>query len=254
MSFRNCFTTFLILICFTVACLPLFADSVGFTYNKVDTDTSWGVTADKSFDFGVVGVEADGQLQSGDLYRGKYHAEVNIPLFYSVKGKLFTGGLVKGSSLDGLGNVNDFGAAFEFPAVGAVTWGFGVFARATGPFAKPNAIDVLAPLGFNQDKLEELGLQDVYADPTGLSIQDFNSWNALFFAEFDWRNWHVKVSGLPQLTKSDNPVHQLLGEFSTSVALGGSFDLDFALDVGIQTFDDTIEHEQAYLVTLGYNF
>lgn len=245
---------FTVLIVLAFACLPLFADSVGFTYNQIDTDSGWGVTADKSFQVGSVGLEADGQLQSGDLYRGKYHAEVNFPLFSRVKGKFFTGGYVKGSTLKGLGNVNDFGTAFEFPAIGAVTWGFGIFARATGPFSKQSAIDVLVPVGFNEGYLESLGLQNVYADPTGLSIQDFNSWNALFYGEFDWRNWHVKVSGLPQLTRSDNPVHQLLAEFSTSVEVAGNFDVDFALDLGFQTYNKTIEHEQAFLVTLGYNF
>lgn len=244
------FTTVLVL---AFACLPLFADSVGFTYNTVDTDTSWGATADKSFEFGVVGVEADGQFQSGDLYRGKYHASVNFPLVSNLRGELFTDGLVKGQSLDGLGNINDYGFALKVP-VKSVAFSVGVFGRATGPFAKNNAVDDLVPLGYNQSKLEALGLTDVYADPTGLSIKPDSSVGLLFSILFDYRDWKVEVSGLPEVTKSDNPVHQLLVEASTSVDLGGNFDLDFAVDVGIQTFNDTIEHERAFLITLGYNF
>ncbi|MDE0014870.1 MAG: hypothetical protein OXU51_01700, partial [Candidatus Poribacteria bacterium] len=50
------------------------AGNIGFTYSQVIDDQSGGVTAEYEHDGEIIDFEIDGQLQSGDIYRGKAHA------------------------------------------------------------------------------------------------------------------------------------------------------------------------------------
>ena len=49
--------------------------NIGFNFSQVIDDQSIGLTGEYNYDGDGFGFEADGDLQSGDIYRGKLHAE-----------------------------------------------------------------------------------------------------------------------------------------------------------------------------------
>ena len=182
---------------------------------------------------------------------------------------------VKGYSLSDLGRSTDigakFGRTFSFgrasdgggnppdgngsatalqnprPKAGGVQVSLGIFGRNGGVFSQPTALKTLEDNGYDITALGDLGLDAVNPAPTGLSIKAGNSVNALIEAEFDLDFAHVRIQGMPELSASEDAVHQLITTLQSSWELGRRLQLTGTLDIGFQTFEGTLEREIANL-------
>lgn len=238
---------FLICVCFAHA-----EGSVGFSFNQVIDDRSWGIVGEYERDMQAFEVDVDGQLQSGDIYRGKTDVSITFDVS-SVGVALYSNNTLKGYELATLGRVNDVGAALVVPT-GDLEVSVGFFGRNGNPFAKPSALATLVPLGFSETELERLGLADIYPGDKGLSIEDGSSLNASVETAFEVDRFEVDIKALLEILGSGHRTHQLLSNISTDGTLLNRFHWRVAVDIGAQLFGDVIEYETAWLMTLGYHF
>ena len=236
------------------------ATSIAATYNEIAGARGWGVLGAMPFEAGGITGNFSGIAQGGGpIVRGKYHAEAGIRLrdFYL---KLYTDGTFKGYAIDTLGWQADIGLAVQFPdfdiAGFHATGGAGVFGRNAGAFGPPNARDDLEHLGYDPNALDGRDLESLHPPPSGLSFKSGNSLNLLaYFLLVHPRGFNVSVKAMPEVVGAGgNRVHQLILTPSTSFALRENVDVELGADIGIQTFDGTIESELATLVAVKLAF
>lgn len=258
-----------VLMCVVLFCtltadaqLPATVDetSIAATYTEIAGARGWGVLGAMPFEAGGVSGNFSGIAQGGgNIIRGKYHAEAGIRLsdFYI---KLYTDGTFKGYAVDALGRQADIGLAVQFPdfdiAGFQATGGAGVFGRNAGEFGPPNARDDLENLGYDPNALDGRNLESLHPPPSGLSFKSGSSLNLLaYFLLVHPRGFNVSVKAMPEVAGAGgNRVHQLIVTPSTSFALRENVSVALGADVGIQTFDGTIERELATVVAVKLAF
>ena len=242
--------------------LPATVDeaSIAGTFNEIAGVRGWGLLGAVPFQTGAVSGNASAIAQSGgNIIRGKYHAEAGITL-NSFDFKLYTDGTFKGYSTRDLGRQADIGLAIEFPdfAVGGfhATGGAGVFGRNAGQFGPPNARDDLENLGYDPNALDGRDLENLSPPPSGLSFKAGNSLNLLAYVLLKHpKGFNVAVKAMPEVAGAgDNPVHQLIITPSTSFEVRDNINIELGADIGLQTFNDTIERELATLVAVKLSF
>lgn len=247
---------------FVYAQLPTKVDEVSIagTYNQIAGNTGWGLLGAVPFNAGSVNGNASAIAQgSGNIIRGKYHAEAGITL-RSFDFKVYTDGTFKGYSVRDLGRQADIGLAVEFPEFDLAgfhaTGGAGVFGRNAGQFGAPNARDDLENIGYDPNSLDGRDLETLHPPPAGLSFKTGNSLNLLAYILLTHpKGFNVAVKAMPELAGAgDNPVHQLIITPSTSFELRDNVNIEFGADIGIQTFNGTIERELATLAAVKLSF
>ena len=253
----------LVLLCGALAHaqLPTTVDesSVAFTYNDVAGQRGWGVLAATPYAAGdLKGYSAVIAQKGGTLLRSKYHAEIGIS-YHNWDFNVYTNGLVKKYDGSEAGRVSGVGVAVEAPeqdiGIFHVTAGLGVEGQNAGQIGAPNAGDTLEPLGYDTETLESLGLYSLNPAPTGLSIKQGNALKALIYAEISHPSGIVfSVKGLPEISKSESPVHQLVVSGSTSFELRDNISIEVGADLGLQTFEGEIEKELATLAAVKLSF
>ena len=226
-----------------------FADgNVGVSFNQIGDDVSWGGDVEIPFKVtDTIGGEVDLTLQGGEQIRARYHGEVSFEAY--LKWKLFADGYGKGATFSTMGRTTDFGVGTEAD-VGPLTVEIGVFQRTANAIGSPNAFDQLDALGYDPNVLEELGLQDLHPAPTGLSIKSDNSFGLRLRTEFSIGALDFDVTGMPEISNSDNKVHQLITGISTSWEIYKGVRLGGTLEIGLQTFDGEIQKEAATFFTV----
>ena len=241
--------------------LPTTVDesSVAFTYNDISGQRGWGVLAATPYAAGgLQGYTAVVAQKGGTLLRSKYHAEVGTS-FHNWDFNVYTNGLVKKYDGSEAGRVSGVGVAVEAPeqnvGVFHVTAGLGVEGQNAGQIGAPNAGDTLEALGYDPGQLEELGLYSLNPAPTGLTIKQGNALKALLYAEISHPSGIVfSLKGLPEISGSESPVHQLVVSGSTSFELGENISLEIGADLGLQTYKGELEKELATLAAVKLSF
>ena len=244
-----------------LAQLPTTVDesSVAFTYNDVAGQRGWGVLAATPYAAGdLKGYSAVIAQKGGTLLRSKYHAEVGTS-YHNWDFNVYTNGLVKKYDGSEGGRVSGVGVAVEAPeqdiGIFHVTAGLGVEGQNAGQIGAPNAGDTLEPLGYDTETLESLGLYSLNPAPTGLSIKQGNALKALIYAEISHPSGIVlSLKGLPEISGSDSPVHQLVVSGSTSFELRENISLEIGADLGLQTYEGELEKELATLAAVKLSF
>ena len=246
----------------TYAQLPAEVDefSLAATFNEIAGVRGWGLLGAAPFGTDTVKGNVSAIAQGGgNIIRGKYHAEVG----YVLSGfdlKLYTDGTFKGYAVNDLGRQADVGLAIEFPdfdvAGFQATGGAGVFGRNAGAFGPPNARDDLENLGYDPNSLDGRDLESLNPPPSGQSFKAGNSLNLLAYVLLKHpKGFNVAVKAMPEVAGAgDNPVHQLIITPSTSFELRDNVNIELGADIGLQTFNDTIEKELATLVALKLSF
>ena len=228
------------------------AGNIGFTYSQVIDDQSGGVTAEYEHDGETIDFEIDGQLQSGDIYRGKAHAEVVFRLG-SIGLKPFVDITAKGYTLDGLGREQNYGLAGTVK-VGDLDFDIGVGGRNSNPWGEPNALDELLPKGYNEDELKALGLDKVHPAPKGIPFKSGNSVIAFASTSLEKGNFEIDLKGVFEIAGEGDKAHQIHADFETNRNLFGNVDLIVALQVATQFYQKSIQYESAVLTTIGYRW
>ena len=196
------------------------AGNIGFTYSQVIDDQSGGVTAEYEHDGETIDFEIDGQLQSGDIYRGKAHAEVVFRLGNSIGLKPFVDITAKGYTLDGLGREQNYGLAGTVK-VGDLDFDIGVGGRNSNPWGEPNALDELLPKGYNEDELKALGLDKVHPAPKGIPFKSGNSVIAFASTSLEKGNFEVDLKGVFEVAGEGDKAHQIHADFETIETFSG---------------------------------
>ena len=207
-------------------------------------DNAWGVIGD--YEKGIF--EIEGNLQSGDQYTGNVDVAVTLFDYLRVSSK----NTLKGYSLEGLGRVNDLGAAFVLP-VGDIDVAVGVFGRNGNPFQPRNALGTLTDAGFTEADFDGLGLADITLSE-GISIKGGSSVLASLEAEVDVGRFEVELQGLLELLGTDEKVQQLHANISTDGALGDGFTWNVAANVRLQKYGELVEYESDYFAGIGRKF
>ena len=229
------------------------AGNIGFTYSQVIDDQSGGVTAEYEHDGETIDFEIDGQLQSGDIYRGKAHAEVVFRLGNSIGLKPFVDITAKGYTLDGLGREQNYGLAGTVK-VGDLDFDIGVGGRNSHPWGEPNALDELLPKGYNEDELKALGLDTVHPAPRGIPFKSGNSVIAFASTSLEKGDFEIDLKGVFEVAGEGDKAHQIHADFETNRNLFGNVDLIVGLQVATQFYQKNIQYESAVLTTIGYSW
>lgn len=231
--------------------------NVGFSYSQAVDDSNWGVNGDYEKDFDVLGIEIEGQLQSGDVYRGNIDASITFNLdaigVDAIDVRLSSDNQLKGYTLDTLGRQNNLHADFVVP-VGNLEFSVGVFGRNGSPFAKPSALNTLLPLGYVEDELVALGLDTLYPTDRGLTLPDGSAAGASVKGEFDISRFEMELKALLQLFGEGVKVHQSTLEITTGGKLTGSLGWRIQSVLATQIYDGLLEYEMAHMLSLEYPF
>lgn len=242
----------------TQAQLPSTVDeaSIAATYNQITGVSGWGVLGAVPFETGNVKGHASAIGQnSSTLLRTKYHAEIGTSLS-NWDFMLYTNGLIKKYTGAEAGRVSGLGLAIEAPeqqiGVFHVTAGLGIEGQNGGQIGAPNAGDTLEALGYDPEVLDEKGLYTLNPAPTGLTLQQGNAFKGVIYAELAHPSGlTILLKGLPEITgDTDHPVHQLIISGNTSIEVGEQVSLEIGADLGLQTYNETIEREFATFVAV----
>lgn len=244
------FAAMIVVLTFTP--FTVWANSVGFTYSHAVDDANWGAHGDYEKDFDALGTELEGQIQSGDVYRGNIDAAVTFDLM-SVGVRLFSENDLKGYELDSLGRENKIGASLVVP-VNDLEFSVGIFGKNGSPFAKPSALDTLVPLGFIEDELVALRLGDVYPKDRGLRMKDGSAVGAAITTKFDVSRLEIEAKGLIELLGEGEKVHQLETEISTGGNLLGGFGWNVKANIVAQLYGGVVEYEVGGLSSIDYHW
>lgn len=217
--------------------------SIGITYNRIVSDSSYGAVFEYETKLGNLPFNFTGQAQVGNVYRGKYHADLSFPLL-GTSANLFVDGLIKGYALDDLGRQQDFGVSIDIPNSPI---GIGIFGRNAGPFGPPNAGDDLEALGYDPAALEERDLYSLNPAPTGLTFKGGSSFNALITTDFDFNGIDANLRLLPELIGDGAKAHQAILHLQTDVQK-----IKVGLDLGLQAYDGELEYETAALISVAF--
>jgi len=248
---------------FSHAQLPSSVDetSIAATYNNVAGETGWGLLGAVPFGTGKIKGHASAIAQkSATLLRSKYHAEVGTT-FNNWDFNVYTNGLIKKYSGSEAGRVSGVGLSIQFPdfeiAGFVASAGLGVEGSNAGQIGAPNAGDTLEALGYDPETLEKLELYSVNPARTGITIDQRNAFKGVIFGELVHpTGFTISVKGLPEIASdaTDNPIHQLIVSGSTSVEVGEQVNVEIGADLGLQTYNDTIESEFATLIAAKLSF
>ena len=245
--------TFIAAIVMFFVTTPVFSEgNIGFTYSRAIDDQNWGFLGDYEHKADIFDFEVEGQLQSGDVYRGKTDLSVTLNTPLPVDLQLYSNNTLKGYTLDTLGRVNDVGAALVVP-INSLNVSIGIFGRNGNPFAPRTALSTLTDAGFSEEDFTGLDLENIQLSE-GMSIKAGSSLNGSIETEFDISRFEVEVKGLLELVGEGEKVHQVLANIATGGTLLQAFSWQISADLGAQLFGDVIEYETSWITSIGYEF
>lgn len=259
-----CFTLIVVAIFAVLSILPSKAYSegnIGLSLDRSVDESNAGVFGDYETDVGPLGLEIEGQLQSGDVYDG----HLNLAVLWNLKNigfRVASDNDLKGYSLDTLGRQNNLGLDFVVPLGGSgVELSVGVFGRNGNPFEKPSALNTLLDEGFVEDEIAPLGLADVYPKDRGIVLPDGSAAGMAIKGEFDVSRFEVGLKALLELLGEGDKVHQLRLDIGTGGALGNT-GLEWQINANIaaqsSAAEDSdgrvIQYETSWMSGINYPF
>lgn len=261
MFIKKVVTFVLVFVFMAIADTPVFAaeepegakGTIGFNYARAVDDSNWGVhgdyeTALKPF----LGFDADGVLQSGDVYRGNFSLALTFDLGrIDVRLKSFND--LKGYTLSTIGRVNNLSASLVYP-IGDTEVAVGIFGRNGNSFAAPSAVDVLVPQGFVESQLLELGLADVFPKDRGLTLPDGSAVGVSVETAFDFDRFEVELDGLFEAAGDGPKAHKGVATFTTGGTLIHGFGWNITAILATQLYDGNVEYENATVASVTYEF
>lgn len=236
---------------FTMPAFSQGTGNIGFSFSQVIDDQSIGLIGEyeyaaESYDFKV-----EGQLQSGDVYRGKSHAEIVFDIS-KIDVKLAADTTAKGYTLETLGRDTNFTVGLTVP-VKSFDVEVGMGGNSSAPWGAPNALNDLVPKGYDQSELEALGLQNVHPAPRGIPFRDGASVNTYIATGFDRHGIEVDAKGVLQLTGEDK-AHQIITYFETSKNLMDRLTATIGAEVAVMAYQNKLHSEVAIFSGLGYKW
>lgn len=248
------FYLLLAMICALLFVPPVFSESggnIGLTYNQVIDDRSGGLLGEYSYGAEMFDFEIDGDLQFGDIYRAKVHAEVVFgPPAVGIK--IATDITGKGYTLDTMGRDQNASIALNIPVRDSgLEVDIGIGGKNASPWGAPNALSDLVPKGYNQTELEALGLDQVFPSPRGLPFLDGSSLNSFIATGFEKGNVEVDVKAILQVTGADK-AHQVITHLETSRELFAGIRATIGIEVALMHYQEVIHYETAMMTTFGF--
>ena len=243
-----------IMVALLMLMMPQYAKAggnIGFAYNQVVDDRSGGITGEYGSEGENVSWEVDGDLQFGDIYRAKAHAEIVFGIG-SIGVKLATDITGKGYELDTIGRDQNVSLALTVP-VNSLNFDVGVGGKSASPWGAPNALSDLVPKGYNEEELQALGLDQVYPAPRGLPFPEGSSLNVFVETGFDKWNINTDLKGVFQVT-GEEKANYIFGTFETSKNLFGNIDATIGVELSTMFYQKQIYYESAILTAFGYRF
>lgn len=225
--------------------------TIGFTYNRVVEDSNIGFTGDYEYSADRFTVDVGGNLQSGDVYKGKVDTAITFDVS-AVGVRLYSNNALKGYTLNTLGRSNDVGAALVVPIQDDEV-AVGIFGRNGNPFAPRSALGTLTDAGFAEEQFDGLGLADITL-AEGISIKEGSSLNASLETELHISRFEVELKGLLELAGEGERVHQLLANISTDGNLFGHVSWQVSGDLAAQLYGEIVEWETGIMVSTLYKF
>ena len=228
-------------ICFT---LPVFSNSVGFTYQEAIDDSSWGVNADYETQVNeTVKLGIEGQLQSGISYAG--NADIAVTLWESLR--LESNNLFTGYQVSKLGRTNDLGASYVF-MLGSLEVSAGLFGKNGNPFQ---------PVYFLKDPTDPNSAE---LKDSGVLIKAGSSLNLALRTELEFevlgKDVEVGLRGLLEVAGEEGTekAHQLRADVQTGGQLIGGINWTAQVQFNMQAWGESITHQRIANLGLNYPF
>lgn len=177
---KSLFITLLMAVC--LLCSPALASQIGVNVSQSPADSALNIVGDYEKSVGDVDLEAEGQMNIGDVYIGNVDlsAKFNIT---KVAVKLTSSNLLQGPTLAGLGRQTVQDLSLVFP-IKSVDVSAGVFTAQSNPFAETYELkDLTDP-------------NSVEVSEAGIELPDGNRWGVSFAFGVDLLMLEVGAKGL----------------------------------------------------------
>ena len=244
MFFRERICWLIIVVCLFFCAQMVSAEgNIGFNYNRAVNDASWGITGDYEHKVGIFGLGIDGDLQSGDVYRGTTDLSLSFDVA-AVAIRFDSRNLLKGYDLSKLGRKNIVGVSLVVP-IGSIEISGGIFGQDGNPFAPQSALGALTAAGFSETEFEGLGLENITLSE-GISIKEGSALLGGLETEFDFdvadRDFNLSLQVLLELLGDGERVHQAKTNLSTNGEFIGGFDWQASLTLETHLYPKVIEY------------
>ena len=255
---RNEYLTFMVILLIgsigSILCASVAnADgTVGFTYSQIIDDKSLGVTGEYERELTErVTFEADGQLQTGDIYNGTLNTNFVFDIA-AIDLKLLVENQYKGYDLDTLGRAQSVGLAFSVP-IDNLNIDVGIGGVNSSPFDTPNAFDTLVSEGFSESDISGKGLDAVTPAPKGIPFKNGSALNAFMATGFEKGVFDIDIKAIIELLGEGDKMHQVNTVFSTNGTVAGLL-ITTSVELGLVSYQDAIHHEIATVTSVGFEF
>ena len=188
--------------------------SIGGSMNQVVNDVSGGFTGEIEHTHNRLDVDVEGQLQFGDIYRGKLTAAVTFDLGPAGI-KLQSKNVGKGYELSTMGRrqVLTLGANAPIPHTPLEVY-IGLGGKSASPWGAPNLLSDALPLGYDEGVLESIGAGDITPAPRGLPPREVTAAVLFVATEFE-KDWLEGDIHLQSEITGDDKGHQAIFHLQT---------------------------------------
>ena len=241
--------TVILALCLVLPAMAIDNPYLGLGFNTVNGEGGWNVRGGTPFTAGEFTGRIDAKLQNtGTELVGDTELEVGIPIGV-LQAVIFNVHNFDGQSIAELNRTSDLGLKVRSPetVIGEVvlTFGLGVFGRNGGVYAGPTADTDLMGIGYTQEQIGGLGLETIKRPKDGLATSAENSVNLQLETLLSLGDAYASFLLQPELKGQDNDkVHQALLKVGTNIKVWKVI-FNIELDVGAQTWEDSIQTEYA---------
>lgn len=208
--------------------------NVGFSYAEAVDDTSLGVHGDIEGAVGPIGLSAEGQLQSGDIYLG------NLDLSATWKRlRVASDNKLQGDTLSGLGRQNTMTGSLVFPFLEKYEITVGVFGQNGNPFTP--VYELADPSDPTSAELKDAGIQ----------IPEGNLWGISVTGAFDVKGFEIDGKAL---LDPSNVTHQFRVGIGTGGEILGNFGWSAKANLAVQSHANVVEFQRDTILSVDYQF
>lgn len=249
MSFKGFFNKYWkpLVVMITVALFsPWYAwaeGNIGFSYSRAVDDVSLGIHGDYETQVGTVhfpvDLEAEGQIQTGDLYLGNVDVSVTFKRL-----RVASDNKLQGATFAGIGRQNTMTGSIVFPFLDTYEISIGIFGQNGNPFDE--VYELADPSDPNSAELKN----------TGIAIPEGNLWGISVAGAFDAKQFEIDCKAL---LDPNNVTHQLKMGIGTGGDLFGGLGWSAKANIAAQSHktDDTeriIAFQTDTIVGVDYKF
>ena len=246
------YATIVALLFMLMSSIAFAEGNIAVNFSQVINESSAGLLGEYETQLhDRIGLEIDGDLQSGGIYRGKIHAELLFDIS-TVDLKLITNTTVKGYALDSLGRDSN-GYIAGTVSKEDVNLDIGIGGKQASPWGAPNAVSDLVPMGYDEEALLAIGADKLSPAPRGVVFQ-----NGAFLQGYVATGWErgdteFGLKGILQLTGADK-AHQLIGSIDYVRDVLGSFTIHAGGELLLVKYASGLQSEAALFFGGGYKW